>query len=517
VRARLAVTFQSLTVRNFRLFSTGQLTKLIGVWMQFTAQDWLVLSLSHNSAYALGVVSSLQFLPVLLFSLYGGKLADRYDKRKLLIAANVVFSGLALTMGLLVATGRVTLGWVFVLAALIGTANSIETPVRQAFVSELVERRLLPNALSLSAATFNSARILGPAVAGGAIALVGTPPVFLLNVVTYLAPMVSLLRMRPAELYRERVERRAGTSIREGLRYVLRREDLLLPLIVLFVVAMFGFNFQLTLPVLARTVFHVGAGQFGLLTTALATGALGGALAGSSRRARPGVYTVLGSAVAFGVLETVVGFGPSFWVTAVLLLPTGFCMIFFAQATNQRIQLGTDAAHRGRVMAVFVLVFLGTTPVGSLVVGWGSERFGPRTGVWAGGILSEVAAVAALLWQLRRSGDRVVLALRPRPRLYVRVRPDGPVAPLGSAAPSVEAVPVEAVPPVSSAQQVSAPSPLTTGPTVEAAPAASARPEVSAAPAVATRPAGSTDRPGSADGISAGDDAVEVGEVSVGV
>jgi MFS family permease len=411
--------FQSLKVRNYRLFTTGQITKLVGVWMQFTAQDWLVLSLSHNSPTALGVVSALQFLPVLLLTLYGGKLADRYDKRFILIYANAFFSVLALTMGLLVVTHTVTLHAVFVLAALMGTANAIETPVRQAFVSELVEKPLLPNALSLSAATFNTARIVGPAVAGGAIALVGTGPVFLLNVLTYLGPMFSALRMRPAEFYREARTERPDASIREGLRYVRSREDLIVPMVMIFVIGLMGFNFQLTLPLLAKNVFQVGPGQFGLLTTALATGALFGALASSGRRSRPGIYVLIGAATAFGLLEAVVGFGGSFLVTAILLLPTGFFMIFFAQACNQRIQLGVDAAHRGRVMALWVLVFLGTTPVGSLLIGWLSERFGPRTGVWLGGVISFLAGASVLTYQLRRSGDRIGLRLRPYPRLHV--------------------------------------------------------------------------------------------------
>jgi MFS family permease len=428
VSARLGTTFQSLTVRNYRLFTTGQITKLIGVWMQFTAQDWLVLTLTHNSPSALGVVSSLQFLPVLLLTLYGGKLADRYDKRLLLVAANAVFSVLALSMGLLVVTHTVTLHWVYLLAALMGTVNAIETPVRQSFVSELVERPLLPNALSLSAATFNSARILGPAVAGGAIALVGTGPVFLLNTLTYLGPLVSLLRMRPAELYQEEREERPDASIREGLAYVRRREDLIVPIALIFVVGLLGFNFQLTLPLLAKNVFQVGPEQFGLLTTALATGALAGALASSGRRSRPSVWVVIGAATAFGVLETVVGFGPTFWVTAMLLLPTGFFMIFFAQACNQRIQLGVDAAHRGRVMALWVLVFLGTTPVGSLVMGWLSQQYGPRTGVWLGGVVSSLAGASMLVWQLRRSGGRITVQLRPWPRFVVTEEPATSIA-----------------------------------------------------------------------------------------
>ena len=418
MRARLGTTFQSLTVRNYRLFASGQILKLIGVWMQFIAQDWLVLELSHDSAYALGVVTALQFTPILLLTLYGGKLADRHDKRQLLIAAHGVFSVLALGLGILVATDTVTLTWVFAFAALMGTVNAIETPVRQAFVSELVTRELLPNALSLSAATFNSARVIGPALAGLAIALAGTGPVFLLNTVTYLAPMVFLLRMDVSRLHREQ-KMTQDTRIRDGLRYVWHRGDLLLPIALLFVVGLAGFNFQLTLAVLAKTVFGTGAEQFGLLSTALAIGSLGGALAGSGRRSRPSVYVVLGAAVGFGALETLVGFAPNFWSTALLLVPTGFFMIYFAQATNQRIQLGTDAAYRGRVMALFVLVFIGTTPVGAPAIGWLSQHYGPRLGIWAGGLMSLVAALVVLGWQLRRSGARIGLRLLPLPKLYV--------------------------------------------------------------------------------------------------
>lgn len=427
MRARLGTTFQSLTVRNYRLFATGHITKLLGVWMQFIAQDWLVLQLSGDSAYALGIVTAFQFAPVLLLTLYGGKLADRHDKRRLLMAANVAFSALALGLGLLVITGTATLMAVFAFAALLGIVNAIETPVRQAFVSELVTRELLPNALALSAAAFNSARIVGPALAGGAIALFDTGPVFLLTAATYLAPTVAFMRMRVGDLHRS--ERAAEDSgIRDGVRYVWRRDDLLLPIALLFAVGMVGFNFQVTLAVLAKTVFGTGAESFGLLSSALAVGALGGALAGSGRRARPSVYVVLGAAIGFGVLETLVGFAPTFWTTVLLLIPTGFFMIYFAQATNHRIQLGIDPVFRGRVMAMFVLVFLGTTPVGAPVIGWLSEHFGPRLAIWGGGLLSLAAALVALAWQLRRSGSKLRLRLRPLPKVYVTAAADAPAS-----------------------------------------------------------------------------------------
>jgi MFS family permease len=431
VRARFGTMFQSMTVRNYRLFTTGQITKLVGVWMQFTAQDWLVLELTHNSAQAIGVVTALQFAPVLLLTLYGGKLADRHDKRLMLIWANCVSSVLAVALGLLVVTNAVTLIWVFVFAFLMGVANAIETPVRQAFASEMVPAELLPNALSLSAAAFNSARVIGPALAGLAIQGVGLGPVFLLNTLTYLAPMVGLLRMRASELHRVPRNGAADTRIREGLRYVRQREDLLMPMVLLAVVGLAGFNFQLTLSVLAKKVFETGAAEFGLLTTALAIGALAGALAGSGRRSRPSVWVVLGAGIAFGALETVVGFAPTFLLTAVLLAPTGFFMIYFMQATNQRLQLGTDATHRGRVMALFILVFVGTTPVGAPLIGWLSERYGPRLGIWGGGAVSMLAALVALAWQLRRSDARIRVRLSPIPKLYVVDAPADTPTPVG--------------------------------------------------------------------------------------
>jgi MFS family permease len=422
VRAKLSTTFQSLTVRNYRLFATGQLVKLIGVWMMFIAQDWLVLELSDDSATALGVVTALQFTPVLLLTLVSGRLADRYDKRLLLLVGNAAWSVLALAMSILVATGAVQLWHVFVFAALLGVANAVETPVRQAFVSELVGMPLLPNALSLSAATFNTARIVGPAVAGVAIAAFDVGPVFMISAVSSLAPLLMLARMRTAELHRQElppIDERDAAKVTDGLRYVARRPDLIMPMALIMVIGMVLFNFQLTLAALAKTVFNTGAASFGLFTTALAVGALGGALASSGRRERPSPYVVIGSALAFGALGTLVGLAPAYWLVVLLLVPTGFFMVFFAQASNQRIQLSVDPAYRGRVMALWVLVFLGTNPVGAPLIGIVAERFGAGVSIWAGGLISIAAAALALAWQLRRTGGRLRLRLRPLPRLYV--------------------------------------------------------------------------------------------------
>lgn len=422
MRARLHQTFQSLTVRNYRLFATGQLVKLIGVWMMFVAQDWLVLQLSGDSATAVGITVALQFTPILLLTLHGGALADRYDKRKLLLAANAGFAILAILLAVLVVTGVVQLWHVFVLAALLGVFNAIENPVRQAFVSELVGNTLLPNALSLNSAVFNSARIAGPAAAGGAIALFGLGPAFLIATSAAVAPLVSLTRMRPRELFREPLPpraQRARTRISDGLWYVWRRSDLVLAISLVAVVGAAGFNFQVTLPVLSKVVYETGAAAFGLLAAALAAGSLAGALAGSWRRVRPSAYVVIGSAVAFGGFSMLVGFSSPYWLVLLLLLPTGFFAIFFAQAANQRVQLGCDASLRGRVMALYILVFLGTTPLGSLAVGWWAERFGPESAIWLGGLASLLAAAVGLLWQLRRHGEQLRLQVRPLPKLYV--------------------------------------------------------------------------------------------------
>ncbi|MBB4766883.1 MFS family permease [Actinoplanes digitatis] len=418
-----------MQVRNYRLFATGQLVKLVGVWMMFTAQDWLVLDLSGNSPGALGLVTALQFLPVLLLTLWSGKLADRFDKRKLLVMANTTFAVTAILFAILVASGVVELWHVFLFASLLGVANAVETPVRQSFVSELVELPLLPNALALSAATFNTARIGGPALAGVALALFQTGPVFLIATVLSIAPIFSYLSMRPLDLHRSMARPSAGdTRIVDGLKYVWKRHDLLLPLTLMAAIGMIGFNFPVTLAALAKINFHAGPSSFGLLTTALAAGALCGALAGSGRRSRPSVYVVLGATLAFGVFEVAVGFAPNFIVAMILLVPTGFFSIYLAQAANHRVQMGVHSGYRGRVMALYVLVFLGTTPIGASLAGWWGEHFGVPSSIWAAGMFCLVAGVAAVVWQLRSSGDRLSLRGGSRPRLtLVRTAQDEPV------------------------------------------------------------------------------------------
>ncbi|CAM3227360.1 MFS transporter [Stackebrandtia soli] len=423
MRRTLADTFESLKVRNFRLFATGQLISLVGRWMQIMAIDWFVLVISGDSGTALGLVLTFQFAPVLFLSLYGGKLADRYDKRMLLIVANIAWIALSGSLAVLVIAGNAQLWHIYVFSLLLGIVNALETPVRQSFVSELVRPELLPNALALSAATFNGSRIVGPAIAGGLVALFGVGWVIAINSVAYIAPLIGLLMMTSAMLYRS-TSRPRDTRISEGLRYTARRPDLILPLVLMFVVGGLGFNFPITLGLLAKTVFETGPETFGLLTTMLAAGALAGALASTKRRERPNVHVVIGAAAAFGVLETIVAFSPTFWVAALLLVPTGFFMVFTAQAANQRVQLGVSPQFRGRVMALYVLVFLGSTPIFAPLIGWLGEVVGPRSGLWIGGLGVLVASIVAFVVRCRAREVRIEVNMRPRPavRLIEPVR-----------------------------------------------------------------------------------------------
>jgi MFS family permease len=403
MRSPLAGTFQSLTVRNFRLFAAGQLVSVAGTWMMVVAQDWLVLSLTGDSGTALGVVTALQFAPLLLLTLYAGGLADRYDKRRLLMAANLASGVLSLLLGALVLTGGVRLWHVGLFALGLGIVNAVEVPARMSFVSELVGADLLPNASALSAAYFNTARVVGPALAGLLIGWAGTASVMLLNAVSYLATVGALRLMRSAELHRD-AQRPPRAPVLDGVRHMVSRRDLLLPMVLVAVVGMLGFNFQLTLPLLAKTVFHADAADFGLLTTAFAAGSLLAAFVTTGRRGRPRAGLVTGSAIGFGVLEISAGLAPTYTVAAVLLAGTGFASLYFAQAANHRIQLGTDPAFRGRVMALYTLVFQGTTPLGALLVGTLSERFGARSGLLAGGAVTLLAACAVLLVSGRDRG-----------------------------------------------------------------------------------------------------------------
>ena len=416
----MSPTFRSLRIRNYRLFAGGQVVSLTGTWAQRIAQDWLVLELSGNSGLALGVVTGLQFLPVLLFGMWGGVLADRYDKRRLLVGVQAAMGLLALTLGLLDLTGVVSLWQVYALAFALGIAAALDTPVRQSFLVEIVGPADLPNAVSLNSATFNSARIVGPAAAGLLIGVVGTGWIFLGNAVSYVAVLAGLLAMRTTELRTPARVARGRGQVREGLAYVRARPELLVPIALVAVIGTFGLNFSITMALLAKDVFGRGAGAFGLLTAMLAAGSLIGALASARRTGPPRVSRLLLAALAFGLLEMLVGLAPTYPVMALLLVPTGIAVLTFTTTANTLLQLGSEPHVRGRVMALYVLVFLGGTPFGAPLIGAVAEVAGPRSGLLLGGGLSALAAVAGAAVLARSRGVVVRPHLRSRrPHLHM--------------------------------------------------------------------------------------------------
>ncbi len=388
--------------------------------MQRVAQDWLVLELTHGSGTALGIVTGLQFLPQLLFSLWGGMIADRYPKRRILFATQATMGAQALILGVLALTGAVAVWQVYLLAFALGLVAVVDNPTRQTFVAEMVGRGGMANAIALNSAAFNLARITGPAVAGLVISTVGTPAAFLVNAASFAAVLLGLKLMRPADLHPVQRAPRAPGQLREALAYVRARPNLWLTLALVFFVATFGMNFQVTTALMSRGVFGTGAGAFGLASTMFAVGALGGALL-AARRARPGMRLMLAAALAFGVLEVAAGLMPTFWSFLVLLVPTGFALLMFTTTTNSAIQLGVDQAVRGRVMGLYMLVFLGGAPLGSPLVGWAAEQFGARMGLIGGGVISALAAASAALLLARvrdapaRGGQPLVTAVAAGP------------------------------------------------------------------------------------------------------
>jgi MFS family permease len=395
--------FRSLRVRNYRLYASGQLISLTGTWMQRVAQDWLVLELT-NSGTALGVVTALQFGPSLLFGLWGGVLADRSDKRKLLLGTQTSLALIALALGLLDIGGVVRYWHVLVLAMLLGFVSAVDTPTRQAFVVEMVGRKDLANAVAINSTTFNAARIMGPAIAGIMIAATGTGLAFVANAASSLAVLAGLWLMRPAELFPSPPVRRARGQLREGIRYVRGRGDLVLTMVLVFVIGTFGLNFQITTALIAKQVFHRGASGYGLLSTSLAVGACAGAVIATRRSTRPTQLFLIVTALAFSVAEICSGIMPGYDLTALLLIPTGLLMLTLTTAANANVQLGVEPTMRGRVMALYLVCFMGGTPVGAPAVGWLAGVAGPRWGLIGGGLICLIATAAIALLIAQRRG-----------------------------------------------------------------------------------------------------------------
>jgi MFS family permease len=407
--------FSSLRVRNFRLFAVGQVVSNTGTWMQRVAQDWLILQLTHGSGTAVGIATGLQFLPLLMFSLWGGMIADRYPKRRVLMVTQASMGALALILGVLAVTGVVQPWHVYLLAFGLGMATMVDNPTRQSFAIEMVGRSDLQNAIALNSAVFNLARIAGPAVAGIVISLIGTSAAFFLNAASYLTVIASLRLMRQSELRpAERVARAKG-QLHEGLAYVRSRPDLLMTMVLVFFVATFGMNFQVTTALMSQLVFGTGAGRFGLASAVFAFGALSGALV-AARRSRTGMRVLIWTALAFGILEAATALMPSYWSFLVLLVPTGMALISFTTLANSSVQLGVPAEIRGRVMGIYMLVFLGGAPLGSPLTGWVAEQVGTRMSMIAGAAISVAAAVVVATLVARYRGVPVRSYLR-HPRL----------------------------------------------------------------------------------------------------
>ena len=398
-------TFRSLRNPDYRTWAAGSLVSNIGTWVQRTAQDWLVLTqLTSHNATALGVVMALQFGPHIVLLPFTGSAADRFDRRRILVATQSAMFVLALALGLLTLFGVVALWHVYAFALLLGCVTAFDAPASQTFVSDLVGDRDLSNAVGLNSTSFNIARMVGPAIAGVLMDSLGMGWAFMVNALSYLAVLAALWRLRTHA--RQAIQKdgaRAvprGQGFVEGLRYVRQRPDLRAILWMLFLIGTFGLNFTIFVSTMAVSVFHEGASRYGLLMSLMAVGTISGALL-AARRQQPRIEILLSSAAVFGVGCTLAALMPTYWLFGAALMVIGVSALTFANSTNSLLQLGTEPAMRGRVMAMRLAIALGGTPIGAPIVGWVADTLGPR---WALGVgaASGFAAAAVLVHYLAR-------------------------------------------------------------------------------------------------------------------
>ncbi len=410
----MSPTFRSLSHANYRRYAAGGVVSNTGTWMQRVAQDWLVLQLTANSGTAIGITTGLQFLPFLLFAPVAGLVADRMPKRRLLQLTNVAMAVPAGLLGLLTVTGVVQTWHVYVLAFVLGTASAFDAPARQSFVSEIVGPEDVSNAVGLNSASFNAARVVGPALAGLLIAAfgggaTGTGWVILLNAISYAAPVAALRAMDPALLDSPEPTPRAPGAIRAGISYVRHRPDLMLILGIVGFTGTFGLNFQMTSALMATEIFHRGPTAYGLLGTFMAVGSLAGALV-AARREHVRQRLVVVAALAFGAVEIVAGLTPTYAAYAAVVPLLGITALTMITSANAYMQLHTDPGMRGRVMALYMMIFMGGTPLGAPVVGWVGETFGARWTLIGGGTLTIVGvAASAVAYAVQSGASRRVL------------------------------------------------------------------------------------------------------------
>jgi MFS family permease len=402
-------TFKALKVRNYRLYFFGQIVSVSGTWMQGVAQSWLVLQLTGSGA-ALGTVLGAQFLPTLIAGPLGGVIADRMPKRRLLVITNTMAGLLALTLGLLTATGAVQLWMVYVLAFLLGCTNAIDNPARQTFVQEMVGPAQVPNAVSLNSVVMNASRMIGPATAGVLIATVGLSACFLLNAASYLSVLLALGLMRVSELHLAPTIKRAKGQLREGFRYVWATPALRTPLLMMAAVGTLTYEFAVTLPLLAKFTFGGDAGTYAAMSVTMASGAVIGGLVAASR-GRPTSKRLTGAALVLGVLMLGLAAAPSLTVVFLILPLIGAASITFIATSNATLQLTAPAAMRGRVMALFAVAFLGTTPIGGPVVGWVAEVTDPRTAIALGAVVAIGASLVGARSLRRTEGEAAPLGV----------------------------------------------------------------------------------------------------------
>ncbi|HET7327977.1 MAG TPA: MFS transporter [Nocardioidaceae bacterium] len=422
----MRTTFRALAIRNYRMFATGGLVSNVGTWMQRVAQDWLILVITGGNAVALGITTGLQFLPMLLITPYAGVIADRFAKRKVLLVTQTAMGVTAVLLGLLAVTGLVQVWHVYVLAFVFGAGTAFDAPVRNAFVHDMVGRDNVANAVGLNSASFNLARVLGPAAAGLLIGALGgeayaTGWVILLNGLSYAAVVWMLLRMRVDELARAEAVARTKGMIREGFRYCRARPEIMLVLTVVFVAGTFGFNFQMTMAIMATEVYDRGATEYGLLGSIMAVGSLVGALI-AARRTVVRQRLVVGAAIAFGITEAITGLMPTYVTFAVMLPLCGVTALTTMTAANAFVQMSVDPYIRGRVMALYMAVFMGGKPVGAPLLGWVAEVFGGRWPLIGGGAITLVGTLLATLLFARRKGLVLRATMRPRPKVEMLAR-----------------------------------------------------------------------------------------------
>jgi MFS family permease len=418
----MSPTWTSFEVRNYRLWFGGGLVSNIGTWMGRVGQDWLVLTvLTSGSATALGIVTGLQFLPFLLLAPWAGLIADRFPRRRILVATQSMLAVSSLVLGLLAVTGTAQLWHVYLIAFVQGLTTAVDNPARQAFVSDLVPPERLSNAVALNSASFNLGRLVGPGLAGLVIAAWGTGEALLLNTLTFVFVLAALVRIRGSEL--RAAPRRPGRGgIREGFAYVRHRSDLQLVLLLVFVLGTFGMNFQITMALMATKVFDRGAGEFGLLGSIMAVGSLTAALL-AARRKTPRLRVLLTSLAGFTLAATFAAAAPSYWFFAAALVPVGLTALTAITTANAMVQTRVAPEMRGRVMALYMAIFMGGTPAGAPMIGWISEQFGPRWTIGVGSLAVGASLVAVSYWLARSENVRVSYESQRRPRLAVSTSP----------------------------------------------------------------------------------------------